>query len=295
MKHNQETINKIKQNKKRIKNLKPYNEKPKTCAILLSFNHCYNIDKLYKSILASNFDEVIICEDGSIDGSYEKWGNLLDHKNHYLLRSLDIHELRAYEKAIKMSEADIFCLLQDADDITENDNWLKEALFLFKKYPDLAILGGARGRDLSFKKTYGVNSNKIPFTDPDTKNDFMFVQNINIGPYFMRKNIFLELGGWDKRCSNAGEPGILFESEICYRAWLAGYQVGLCSMPFKIDDDDRGTIIFNEGADVNGKNGIRQKNCENNIKLMKRLYTKGEKEISEKIKDLNNKFLRRKK
>jgi hypothetical protein len=66
-------------------------------------------------------------------------------------------------------------------------------------------------------------------------------------------------------------------------------------MPFKIDDDDRGTIIFNEGADVNGKNGIRQKNCENNIKLMKRLYTKGEKEISEKIKDLNNKFLRRKK
>jgi hypothetical protein len=28
---------------------------------------------------------------------------------------------------------------------------------------------------------------------------------------------------------------------------------------------------------------------------MKRLYTKGEKEISEKIKDLNNKFLRRKK
>lgn len=295
MKHEKYMIDKIKQNKKRIKNLKPYDERPKTCAILLSFNHCYNIDKLHKSIIGSKFDEVIICEDGSIDGSYEKWGSLLDHKNHYLLRSLDIHELRAYEKAIKMSEADIFCLLQDDDDIFENDEWLKEAVFLFNKYPDLAILGGARGRDLSFSKTYGVNSIPIPFVDPDTESDFMFVQNINIGPYFMRKRVFEELGGWDKRCSKAGEPGILFESEICYRAWLSGYQVGLCNMPFKIDDDDRGTIIFNEGADKNGKNGIRQKNCANNIALMKKLYTKSERELADKIKILNNKHLRRKK
>ena len=294
MKHNQETINKIKQNKKRIKNLKPYNEKPKTCSILLSFNHCYNVDKLYKSILASNFDEVIICEDGSIDGSYEKWGKLLDHRNHYLLKSLDIHELRAYEKAIKMSESDIFCLLQDDDDIAENSEWLKEALMLFNKYPDLAILGGARGRDLTFRLTYGVNSKSIPYKDPDTQKDFMFVENINIGPYFMRKKVFEELGGWDKRCSNAGEPGILFESEICYRAWMSGYQVGLCNMPFKIDDDDRGTMIFNEGADKNGKNGIRQKNCGRNIQLMKKLYTKNQKQIADKIKSLNNKHLRRK-
>lgn len=50
MKHNQETINKIKQNKKRIKNLKPYSEKPKTCAILLSFNHCYNKEKIGWSV-----------------------------------------------------------------------------------------------------------------------------------------------------------------------------------------------------------------------------------------------------
>jgi glycosyltransferase involved in cell wall biosynthesis len=294
MKHSKEVIDKIKQNKKRIKSLKPYNEKPKTCAILLSFNHSYNVDQLHKSIVASNFDEVIVCEDGSIDGSYEKWGNLLDHKNHYLIRSLDIHELRAYEKAIKMSDSDIFCLLQDDDFIPEDSEWLNEAVLLFNKYPDLAILGGARGRDLSFHKTYGVNSTPIPFIDPDTGKDFMFVQNLNIGPYFMRKDVFHKLKGWDKRCSNAGEPGILFESEICYRAWLAGYQVALCNMPFKMDDDDRGTMIFNEGADENGKNGVRQRNCQRNINLMRYLYTKHEREISTKILELNKKHLRRK-
>jgi hypothetical protein len=65
-------------------------------------------------------------------------------------------------------------------------------------------------------------------------------------------------------------------------------------MPFKMDDDDRGTMIFNEGADENGKNGVRQRNCQRNINLMRYLYTKHEREISTKILELNKKHLRRK-
>jgi len=297
MKHTDEMIKKIKANKLRFKSLPKYNENPRVCGILLSFNHSYNIEKLHKAVIASNLDEFIVCEDGSIDGSYEKWGSLLDNKNHYLLRSLDIHELRAYEKAINFSDSEIFCLLQDDDQIQMDDKWVQEALTLFDKYPKLAILGGARGRDIDFDKsvTYGVDGDvEVSHIDPDTGRDFMFIQNINIGPYFMRKSVFNEIGGWDHRCSAAGEPGILFESEICYRAWLAGYQVGLCNMPFKIEDDDRGTMIFNEGADSNGKNGVRQRNCSRNIALMQKLYRPHVAGIQRQINALNNKHLRRK-
>tara|TARA_R110000824_G_scaffold27426_10_gene93210 strand:- start:7473 stop:8555 length:1083 start_codon:yes stop_codon:yes gene_type:complete len=273
--HSDEIIKKIKKNKIYLNKKSKYNENPKMCAVLLSFNHEYNVEALYEKLSNSSFDEVIICEDGSIDGSMEKWVDLIEHKNHYILRSNDIHELRAYEKAIHMSEAKIICLLQDDDVLPDDDEWLKTANFLFKKYPKLAILGGARGRDISFKETYGLNSRNIPFTEPEIGEDFMFIENINIGPYFIRKDVFLKLGGWDHRCSAAGEPGILFESEICYRAWLEGYQVGLVDIPVKLDDEDRGTVTFDTTVDPKapeGKRGIRQINYEKNTRLMRALY-----------------------
>ena len=71
MKHTDEMIEKIKANKIRLKSLPKYNENPKICGILLSFNHSYNVERLHKAIVASGFDEFIVCEGGSIDGSYE--------------------------------------------------------------------------------------------------------------------------------------------------------------------------------------------------------------------------------
>ena len=255
-------------------------------AILLSFNHDYRVKKLCERLHKSSFEEIIICEDGSIDKSMNLWLSSLHNKNHYILRSNDIHELRTYEKAIRMSEAEFICLLQDDDVLPENNNWINQAEFLFKKYPKLAVLGGARGRNIDFNTTWGygpqANTFPIPFKEPELGEKFMFIENLNIGPYFIRRNVFLELGGWNKKCSKAGEPGILFESEFCYRAWEAGYQVALTDMgEIKTADDDRGTMIFNKG-------GIRQINLRKNIELMKQNYTDFSKNILKpKISDLN--------
>jgi hypothetical protein len=295
--HPPEMVEKIKNRKAYLNKRSKYNENPKMSAILLSFNHEYNVEELYERLAKSKFDEIIICEDGSVDGSMEKWVDLIEHKNHYILRSNDIHELRTYEKAIHMSEAKIFCLLQDDDVIPTDNDWLNYAQYLFKKYPKLAILGGARGRTINFDRdpTYGIDAGEIPYKNPDSEyngRDLMFVENINIGPYFMRKDVFLELGGWDRRCSKAGEPGILFESEICYRAWAAGYQVALINIPVKLDNGDRGTIIYDNtvssmsDAPV-GKQGTRQRNLINNIALMHSLHGI-EYEKQENIKKKNN-------
>ena len=86
----------------------------------------------------------------------------------------------------------------------------------------------------------------------------------------------------------------MFESEFCYRVWKAGYQVALVDIPVKRDDADRGTMLFNEGSNAQGKGGIRQINCERNIQLMKDLYTNySNGELKQKIKDLNEKYNRR--
>ena len=291
MKHTDQMISEIKKRKEYLNNQSIYNENPKISAILLSFNHDYRIEALYERLKGSSFEEIIICEDGSIDRSMDLWLSHLHNKNHYILRSNDIHELRAYQKAIQMSEAEFVCLLQDDDILPEDNDWITTAEFLFQKYPKLAVLGGARGRDISFKATWGYGTQKntfpIPFKEPEIGKKFIFVENLNIGPYFIRKNVFLELGGWNKQCSNAGEPGILFESEFCYRAWQAGYEVALTDMgKIKTADDDRGTMIFNKG-------NIRQVNLRKNIKLMQQNYNNFSKNIlKNKVTKLNKSLIK---
>jgi hypothetical protein len=62
---------------------------------------------------------------------------------------------------------------------------------------------------------------QIPFEDPNTGRSFMFVENVNIGPYLFRKRSYLDLGGFDLAFSKPGSPGICFESELCYAPQLS--------------------------------------------------------------------------
>jgi hypothetical protein len=92
--------------------------------------------------------------------------------------------------------------------------------------------------------------------DPDPENMkrlwgdtvFQFVDHVNIGPYFIRKQHYEALGGWDFSFSRAGETGICFDSELCLRAWVNGYQVGYQFVPFKGPPGhyplDGGTMLF---------------------------------------------------
>lgn len=80
--------------------------------------------------------------------------------------------------------------------------------------------------------------------------DFRFVHHANIGPYFIRRQHYEQLGGWDHSFSAPGEPGICFESEFCLRAWTNGYRVGYRFVPFKGPPGhyglDGGTMLFAE-------------------------------------------------
>lgn len=229
-----------------------YRDRSKIAFVVHSFNRVINIDQIFAGIRRLGNYELIVCDDGSFDGSREKWTLLLDKPNDFLILSNDLHEIRIVDRAIGFASAEIICLVQDDDLIPRDTGWLTSALRQFNKHPQLAILGGFMGfrsfhpDPRKAKRIWG----KAPF---------QFVHHVNIGPYFLRKRSYEALGGWDFSFSRVGEPGICFESEMCLRAWLNGYQVGYSFVPFKGPAEryalEGGTMLFS--PEVRRKNQLR--------------------------------------
>ena len=212
-----------------------------------------NLDQLVDGLRGLGDDhELIVCEDGSLDGSHEKWMAQLTRPNDFLIHSNDLHEIRILDRAIRFARSDIVCLVQDDDVIPRSTDWLDFALERFADHPRLAILGGFMGFE-SF--------------DPDPAkakriwggDKFRFVHHVNIGPYFLRRENYEALGGWDHSFSDVGEPGIGFDNELSLRAWMNDYQVGYSFVPFKGPSGhypaDGGTVLFSN--DVRYRNSVR--------------------------------------
>lgn len=228
-----------------------YQDRPPLAFIVHSFNRISNVAQLADGLRLMGDHELIVCEDGSLDGSHERWMSYLDRPNDFLIHSNDLHEIRVLDRAIRFARSDIVCLVQDDDTIPPDRAWLDTALRLFGRYPRLAILGGFMGFE-SF--------------DPDPAKakriwggGFRFVHHVNIGPYFIRRTAYESLGGWEYSFSEVGEPGICSDNELCLRAWTKGYQVGYSFVPFKGPAGhypaDGGTVLFSN--DIRVRNSVR--------------------------------------
>jgi glycosyltransferase involved in cell wall biosynthesis len=253
-----------------------YRDKPRIAFIVLSFNRAANIDQLVSGLRCIDGHELIVCDDGSLDDSREKWLSHLVQPSDFLILSNGLHEIRILDRAIKFASAEIICLVQDDDIIPSETDWLDCALEEFKKHPNLAIIGGFMG---------------FPGVDPDPKDIkrlwgdalFQFVAHVNIGPYFIRKQYYEALGGWDFSFSRAGEPGICFESELCLRAWVNGYRVGYRFVPFKGPPQhyplDGGTMLFSKE--------VRSRNQQRNHQKIFQKYLRYDLRISELVREAN--------
>ncbi len=273
-----------------------YIDHPSVAIVVQSFNQVRNIAVLEPRLRATCAEELIVCEDGSIDGSHDEWRRRLVGPNDFLLHSNDIHEIRSYARAIAYSRSEIVCLMQDDDQPPRDGQWLAEASELFAAYPRLAVLGGWCGFDDWFEVEYNApwvppGTGTIPFADVPTNRPLVFVENVNIGPYLLRKGIFDELGGFDLRFSPPGEPGITFEAEFCYRAWREGYQVALTDIPVKLETGAQG-YIFPGGTSLWG-NEARERNERANKALIEELYEPSLPAIREAVRAANAELQRR--
>lgn len=220
----------------------PYEENPRLSLIVQSFNHVKNIDQIMRGLRQAEVEEIIICEDGSIDGSRERWAKHLSRRNDFVLLSNDLHEIRASDRAISLSRGEFICMIQDDDLLPPDGRWIQRALALFNAYPSLGCLGGFMGfrqyswidecfQTFDFDQKMPFCENQIPTIDPHTGLPFMFIESVNIGPYFIRKSAFQAVGGWDFSFSEPGNPGMGYDHELGFRMWSCGFQTGLYYAP----------------------------------------------------------------
>ena len=218
-----------------------YVEHPRLAFIVHSFNRISNLEQIYRGLRSVGPHELIVCDDGSVDGSHHRWLELLSRPNDFLIHSNDLHEIRATDRAIRYARSEIVCLVQDDDLVPAEAGWLDDVLSRFAADPTLAIVGGFMG----FGSIHPDPERALPIWG---EHDFRFVHHANIGPYFIRRHAYEQLGGWDHSFSAPGEPGICFESEFCLRSWLNGLRVGYRFVPFKGPAGrysmDGGTMLF---------------------------------------------------
>lgn len=248
-----DTIERVKANKRqRDSSASKYQDQPLLGLIVQSFNRISNIERLIAGLRSLGDYELIVCEDGSLDGSHEKWMSYLNRRNDFLIHSNDLHEIRILDRAIRFARSEIVCLIQDDDIIPSGTDWLQYVLDQFATNQRLAIVGGFMGFDCfdpdpaKVKRIWGGER-------------FRFVQHVNIGPYFIRRRSYEALGGWDYSFSQVGEPGIGYDNELCLRAWVNDYQVGYSFVPFKGPAGhypaDGGTVLFSN--EVRVSNSVR--------------------------------------
>ncbi len=261
---------------KTISDCREYVHSPKVSLIVDSFNQDKNIPLLEERLRLTNAEELIVCDDGSIDGTTQEWIKRLTGRNDFFLRSNDLHEIRILDRAIHLARGEIICIIQDDDCPPKSGDWLDKSIALFDIYPDLAVLGGWEGYIGIDKQVWndsvGRGNGPIPYIDPVTKFPFMFVDHVNIGPYFIRKSAYMKLGSFDTNYSAVGESGILFDSEYCYRAWMGGYKVGLVDIPCKSANLFGGTHTW-------GLEGRKKQIVENRTRLREK-YGDQEKRIT---------------
>jgi glycosyltransferase involved in cell wall biosynthesis len=228
----------------------PYNEKPRVSAIVQLFNKRQNIEAIAAALLVPAIDEIIVIDDGSRDGSLEILPRLLTGKNHFIIRSNDIFEIRSYSRAMDFARGEIVAFLQDDDIPPPDGGWAIEALDLFDRHSKLAVLGGRDGLALHLRDPLpepdesanhiaysAVNQHKgrrvdIPFT---------FVEVVNRAPVLVRRHTIQQLGGID----TAFAPFQCDDVDLCLRVWKAGFQVGLYSTAFVRDVGVGGMRLFN--------------------------------------------------
>jgi glycosyltransferase involved in cell wall biosynthesis len=242
---------------KRTRTASPYvySNTPMLSIVLQSFNHRDNIPDIVDSIRRTAADEVIVCEDGSSDGSERVWRRHLDRPNDFLIISNDLHEIRSYNRAVGLARGEFIVFLQDDDIPPKTAGWVSDAIELFRSHPKLAVLGCWNGcvldlADFDESISYGPNDwegtgRPVASVDPKSLVPFRFIDVVGIGPMFCRRKDFEALGGFDLRLAAPGEPGIWLDYDICLRAWISGRQVGLYETEsFERNVGGRGTLLF---------------------------------------------------
>lgn len=186
-------------------------------------------------------------------GSVALWyGSLGDSVEGYLVESGNVHEIRAYNRLVRMSRGAVTVLLQDDDMPPTRPVWVSSALRLLESRSDIGLLGGkagtVQGGKWSGKYSPSLGRrlpNRLPLPssarEPKTRLPLLFTTLVNLAPFAFRRNEFLGMGGFHANYSCRGEAGIGMDYELALRMWKSGLKVGLYEHGMRHDVGDSGS------------------------------------------------------
>jgi glycosyltransferase involved in cell wall biosynthesis len=209
--------------------------------VLQFFNKKENIGDLVRTLRTAPAQEVIVCDDGSVDGSFGEWLEILDGPNDFLLRANDIFEVRTYDRCIRMARGEFVVLLQDDDVAADSSGaWLTKAIHIMRQDPAIVILGGRTGLDVRNAGEGGFET--CESTRPMGPSGYRYAAAVNRAPWIIRAESFRSLGGIDQGFA----PFQHDDLEICLRAWRAGMRVAHYDAGFVRDVGTGGMRLFND-------------------------------------------------
>ncbi|GHP07072.1 hypothetical protein PPROV_000581500 [Pycnococcus provasolii] len=180
--------------------------------------------------------QILINDDSNTED--EQWqASLRGAASYSIVHSGNIHEIRAYNRLVKLASARYVVLLQDDDRPPASTLWIRKAYAAFDKFPKLALLGALSGQIQggpdSGKYGHRQRGAPRPLSYRYAGIPFMFVTLVNMGPFVMKRTVFLESGMFQLDFSCRGAAGIGFDFEYAVRMWYTGRQVALFKPPFE--------------------------------------------------------------
>ena len=254
---------------------KGYNDTPEVSVIIQSHNKslqvCHILPKLrqYPGSL-----EIVVVDDGSSLEHTQRLAKALTGANEFLVRANDLYENRTYDKAIRFANGRYIALLQDDDDF-DGAAWMTAAVGYFRKYPQMAILGGKWALHLETDK----NKKWAHSTSHSTEGkDFVFTASVNRAPMWINRELFeAHLHHIDAQFA----PFQYDDDELCLRAWLCGLQVGWYNAGFR---------SLSAGGMRLWNNQFAQEQVERNGKLLYRMYADKAEEVERLVSATNKKY-----
>lgn len=200
---------------------KGYRDKPLVSFIIESHNKSAGVRRVVRKLREYPDAEIIVIDDGSTFAHTRALARFLTQGNEFLVRANDLYENVMYDKTIRFANGRYVVLLQDDDEIASLD-WVDRGIAYFRRYPDMAILGGLDGLNfvLNEEERWGLVE---PYADGTGGRSFRFVHSVNRAPMLLDRELFLtRLGHIDFSFA----PFQCDDCELCLRAWLSGLKVG---------------------------------------------------------------------
>lgn len=235
---------------------------PFVTIIVINFNGKKYILNCLKSIFKNCYQnyEIIVVDNGSTDDSLQAIRKIFKDKKNLQFLNLKRNFGPAYARnqGVKKAKGDYLGFLDN--DTLVNQNWIKEALVEFEKNKKLGIvqckllLAQEKNKIDYVGEFLGQNGFLVQIAKGGEKDKGQYEKKINIlaaksAGMFIRKELFLKLGGFDPDYFIYVE-----ETDLGWRSWLLGYETLFVPKSIVYHESGISTIILGKSkTDFNAK------------------------------------------